>query len=158
MPLLLLIGLVLLGLHFLSSRNMSITASQWAARANEISTVLDTSFLAAGIGPNLRKYLIAQSKVESGNFRSELALKHNNFFGMKWAAWQKVDSVQLYGARWAAPIDLRDAARIQIEYLNRNKYPKEVDSPEQFVQLLASKKYFGDESADKYLKALKSRL
>lgn len=150
---LLLIGLVLLGL-LSRSKVTSLTNSQIQDKANRLTA----AFQAAGFGPNMVRCLVAQSRVESGNYQSELAQKFNNYFGMKWARWQGVGSVTLFGSSWANPASLEDSARIQISYLLRNKYPKEVDSPEQFVSLLQSKKYFGDESAANYLKAIKSRL
>lgn len=52
-------------------------------RANKLELIIRDILKSEGIGLDQRNWIVAQAKHETANFTSNLAVNHNNFFGMK---------------------------------------------------------------------------
>lgn len=124
------------------------------ALINETSGKMLLLLKAGGISDKIARYLVAQSRFETGDFTSPLCRLYNNYFGMKWASWQNVASQM----QWAYPSDLADSIRVQIGWLKRTNFPKDVSNLKEFVSELKARKYFGNESSEVYYNGLNSKL
>jgi len=104
-------------------------------------------------------YIIAQAKLESGNFTSRVFKTDNNYFGMKLpvkrptvAAGPGLMSPE--GNNYARYNSESDSVTDLLLWMEYTKFPVAVDSPEQYTMELKSRNYFGS-SESAYLKNIK---
>lgn len=107
---------------------------------------------------NLLPYMIAQAKHETGNFTSNVYRTHNNLFGMKHPTIRKAVGEQGNAApdgghyqRYASDTD---SVRDLLLWFDARKFPTSVSSPDEYVNQLHQRAYFGDAIAN-YLKGVK---
>lgn len=107
----------------------------------------------------LMPYIIAQAKLESGNFTSRVFKTDNNYFGMKLpvkrptvAAGPGLMSPE--GNNYAHYNSESDSVTDLLLWMEYTKFPVSVDSPEQYTRELKSRNYFGA-SEVVYLKNIK---
>lgn len=104
---------------------------------------------------DLTKYIIAQAKVETGDFSSRLFVVHNNLFGMKNASkrFQLGEPVQGSDFRYYA--NEKESIEDFLLYLDYVKFPIEVNSLADYVTELKARSYF-EEPVNEYLLLMKS--
>jgi uncharacterized FlgJ-related protein len=101
--------------------------------------------------------IIAQAKLESGNFTNRLTRHHNNIFSMQHP--KKRPTTSLCGCARAENRDgyasfssIESAVEDYVLYLEFSKITK-ISTSEEYVRLLKKKKYF-ESSEKKYLRAI----
>ena len=124
---------------------------------------IDWSILNDSEFAQLKPYLIAQAKVESADFQSEIFKKYNNAFGMgcprKRPTTQTGCSEPNYdgGRRVGIYSSPNESLRDQILWLRYTRFPKEVYSTEEFAEQMKKRSYFQTDTLT-YIKALESWL
>jgi hypothetical protein len=106
---------------------------------------------------SLKKYIIAQSKVESANYNSALFLRSNNPFGMKNASKRNQLGFAVSGDPYRHYNSVLEAIQDFTLYLDYVGFPLSVNSPEQYAGNLKRRGYFESDVND-YSNALKSWL
>jgi uncharacterized FlgJ-related protein len=99
------------------------------------------------------------AKHETSNFSSELATKYNNFFGMGFPRDRKAINTgrtdrKVEGQYMSVYKDLNQSVKDFLLWLDYNKFPANLSSPEDFVRVLKDKGYFVD-SAYNYFNGVK---
>lgn len=126
-----------------------------------------------GFNNNAAKIIVAQARLESGHYKSNVFKQNNNMFGMKFvgqplakkgtlapaAERSTHDIATNYYAKYESP---EDSAKDLIERLYEktvadvtSEQLKKTETPEAFAELLKKRGYFGIE-AEKYAKSIKS--
>lgn len=105
----------------------------------------------------IKKYIIAQSKVESANYTSDLFNRSNNAFGMKNAKSRDQLGFSVPGDQYRNYSSLNESVEDFIYYLNYVKFPSMVYSPEEYARKLKDLGYYESNQVD-YANALKSWL
>jgi uncharacterized FlgJ-related protein len=106
-------------------------------------------------------YLVALTKVESGNYTSNLYKKHNNTLGMGCVQRRPTTQIgcseRIYDGGMSKGVykSVNSSVEDLILWLDYNKAPTSFRSVEAFSNWMKSKSYFGV-SADQYTKALKT--
>ena len=118
-------------------------------RANPFNIFDSTKF--AG----LKKFIIAQSKVESGNYTSPLFLRSNNAFGMKNAEFRQQLGYRVPGDQYRHYNSLLESIQDFELYLNSVNFPPGINSPEAYAGQLKRLGYF-EAPLNDYTQALKS--
>lgn len=122
--------------------------SQKTSQFNEISK--------AGY-PNLEKFIIAQSKFETGNFSSPIFKENNNLFGMKLPKSRSTTAIGENRGH-AKFSNTRDSVIDLTMWLNMYKsQAQKITTLSEYVAFLKSKRYFED-SITNYLNGLKKWL
>lgn len=105
---------------------------------------------------NLQKLIIAQSKVESANYTSDLYKRSNNAFGMKNAYLRPQIGFKVFNDPYRHYDSLDESIKDFLLYLNYFNFPTSLTASE-YVSTLKDFGYFESSESD-YLKALKSWL
>lgn len=106
------------------------------------------------------KMIVAQAKLESGNFKNPLTRKHNNVFSMQHPRKRKTTSIGAFATAekrpkiYASYKTVRDAVRDLFLYFEARKIEKTQPSIDIYVKTLKKKKYF-EEKEWKYRRDLK---
>jgi len=102
----------------------------------------------------MRPLIVAQSKVESGNYSSDLFLRANNAFGMKNASRREQLGEKETGTDYRKYSSLSESIQDFILYLNAVKFPTVFDV-NSYVRELKKRGYFESSQSD-YIKAMNS--
>lgn len=128
---------------------------------NNQATLLNKLYLFLTKYRALSPYILAQAKLETANFTSNLYKKTNNAFGMQHpvkrpAVGYESDSFE-GGMERHLQAYRNDTQSIQdlLLWMDYTKFPKRVSGAEQYVRELAIRKYFTAKESD-YLKGLNS--
>ncbi len=125
-------------------------------RQAAISKVIGESEWAA-----LLPFIVAQSKLETKNYTSNVYNQNNNLFGMKVPSQRpflgSVGSKASDGGNYASYSNDVNSVRDYIEWLRYTSFPTRVDGAEHFVRAMKTRGYFTANEVE-YLKALKSWL
>ena len=105
----------------------------------------------------LKKFIIAQSKVETGGYSSGLFLRANNAFGMKNALYRDQYGYKVQGDPYRNYANVLDSIKDFELYLDSVGFPVTVNSAEAYTGNLKRLNYFESPLND-YTKALKSWL
>jgi len=105
---------------------------------------------------DLEPFIIAQSKLESGNFSSPLFLRANNLFGMKNAFIRNQLGYAVLNDHFRYYNSPADSVKDYLIYLDFVNFPL-VDSAEKFVSALKQRNYF-EEDENFYLNGMKKYL
>jgi hypothetical protein len=99
----------------------------------------------SGYTINEQKIIIAQAKLESGNFSSPLYRKSNNAFAIhKWKDSKYALETRIRAEGCACFASYRNVREATLDYLDYRKYksvPRE-ESPQRYVAYIKSKNYF----------------
>lgn len=106
---------------------------------------------------DLKKYIIAQSKVESANYTSDLFKRSNNAFGMKNATSRYQLGFQVPSDQYRHYNSLLDSIQDFEFYLDYVGFPSSVPGIEAYAGNLKRLNYFESDLED-YTRALKSWL
>jgi flagellum-specific peptidoglycan hydrolase FlgJ len=115
---------------------------------DKITMVLTDSM----ISTRVQRIILAQAKLESGNFKNSLSVKHNNIFGMHHSKWDPFSLGNLAKAEgchcFASYSTVEDATRSYLRQIRRMKIPTTTRvTLDDFVSALKSARYFeADES------------
>lgn len=119
----------------------------------EIRAVLNEE----NVDPYVTELLIAQSKLESGNYKNNLT-KYNNVFARHYS---KLDTFAISAgakaeghSRFAIYPSIKDATLSQLWYFRRKKYTFKWESPYQFALELKRKHYY-EAPIEKYIAGLR---
>lgn len=104
----------------------------------------------------LMPYIIAQAKLESGNFTSKVFKTDNNYFGMKLPVKRPTVAagpglLSPEGNHYAHYDSESDSVTDLLLWMEYTKFPVSVDSAETYTRELKSRNYFGS-SETSYLK------
>ena len=105
----------------------------------------------------LKKYILAQARVESANFSSDLYKRSFNAFGMKNAIYRYQYGFQFPGDPYRHYANLLESIQDFEAYLKSQGYPVNVSSVEEYAGNLKRLGYFEAPLGD-YVTALKSWL
>lgn len=108
----------------------------------EISRQIQSQIHNAGYSDNVGNFWAAVSRFETGNFKSNLAVAYNNYFGMKWNGSPSVRFVEIGTNKWANPSSLEDSVSLQIDYMKRKHYATDYKSFYDFVTFMKTVGYF----------------
>lgn len=113
----------------------------------------------AGIQPFNRRLIIAQAKLESGNFKNKLTRKHNNIFAMRHPSRRPTTSLGPLATAekrkgYASYASIEDATRDFLMYLEYVKLQPKYKSTYAYVSDLKRKRYF-ESNLDHYVKGIK---
>lgn len=140
------IGALLVKLRFLKA---SPTNSKWIALLITFKTLLN------GYPLRYAKWIIAQSKGESGLYASTVS-KQNNIFGLRCSSKRKkyysecVNNYALYS-------NVYDCINDYFDLLRYNTFPTNIRTVGEFVEALKDKRYF-EASTEQYLRMINSHL
>jgi len=104
------------------------------------------------------KMVVAQSKLETAGYTSNLAKNFNNLFGMRPAQKRKVHYQGIentVNGEFAAYSSAYNSITDYLALVKSNNMPKDFANTDEFVIWLKSKGYFTETTAN-YLKAIKS--
>lgn len=109
---------------------------------------------------HLLPYIIAQAKLESANFTSDLFKKENNMFGMNEVKDRQTTQIgrssKQYEGMWKGKyFNLSKSALDQLLYLRSTKFPANEQSLMTFAENMKQRGYFTGDST-KYYNALNS--
>lgn len=104
----------------------------------------------------LQKFIIAQSKVESANYSSDLFKRSNNAFGMKNATQRGQLGYSVAGTDYRYYNSLSESINDFVLWLNYTNFPIVTDV-NSYARALKDRGYFESSQAD-YIKALNSWL
>jgi hypothetical protein len=148
-PLLVLMGVFLFIYLLLKMKKKIETSNHW--------TVLDTLGL-AGVQANLRPFILAQAMHESNNFRSAVFLRCNNAFGYNYVPGNTFQLGKDAITNYAKYASLKNNVLDLAGYYNRRKLKfAAVVTPEEFVHVLKTERYFEDTETN-YLRGVKGWL
>jgi len=102
----------------------------------------------------MRPLIVAQSKVESGNYSSDLFKRSNNAFGMKNASRRDQLGSPEAGTDYRKYSSLSESIQDFVLYLNAVKFPTVFDVSS-YVRELKKRGYFESSQSD-YIKAMES--
>ena len=105
---------------------------------------------------SLKPFVIAQSKVESANYTSDLFKRANNAFGMKNANFRSQLGKSVPGTDYRYYNSLEDSIKDFVLYLDYVNFPI-VSDVNSYVRNLKERNYFESDQTD-YINALKSWL
>ena len=106
---------------------------------------------------NLKKYIIAQSKVESANYSSPLFLRANNAFGMKNALYRTQLGEKVYSDPYRYYENLEESIDDFLLYLDFVDFPLKVENTTDYAFNLKKLGYYESDPND-YVRALNSWL
>ncbi len=93
----------------------------------------------------LRPYVIAQSKHETNNYRSNVFDKYNNLFGMKNASFRMQYGKNVDSTDYRVYVSSAQSIKDLLLYFDYVGFPKSVQSVDQYVQELKHRDYFEDD-------------
>lgn len=104
----------------------------------------------------LYPYIVAQGKLESGNFSSRVFKTNNNYFGMKLPTKRPTTAIGAglmspEGNNYANYSSESDSVQDLLLWMDYTKFPLAVEDSNQYVTELKKRNYFGS-SAEAYLK------
>lgn len=102
---------------------------------------------------NLRRYVLAQAKHETGNFKSRVYNQNNNAFGMKNPEKRTTTSLGGDNNNYAQYASVGDSLQDLFLWFDMVDFPTHVVNEDEYAFLLKSSAYFQD-SLDNYSSAL----
>lgn len=104
----------------------------------------------------LYPYIVAQAKLETGNFTSRVFKENKNYFGMKMPRVRPTVAIQEglkspEGNNYAAYKSESDSVTDLLLWMEYTRFPVSVDNSETYVRQLKQRNYFGS-SEISYLK------
>jgi len=143
------LGLLLFVVSRVSASGRTNPQSQLSP--DQISQVILDTVQAGGYGNSIAQYLVYVSKMETAKWSSRLFRTNLNLWGMKTPQTRDTTALNKGSSdTWAKYDTVRNAARDIVLYLDEFNYPKQVNSLEDFVTIMKSKGYFGNESFESY--------
>jgi uncharacterized FlgJ-related protein len=136
---------------------LTIGLSGWVLFRRKKSLSNSFDYLNKSRYSGLKKYIIAQSKLESANYKSALFLRSNNPFGMKNASKRVQLGYPVPGDPYRHYNNLLEAIQDFELYLDYVRFPEVVNSPEMYAGNLKRLNYFESDLKD-YVTGLKSWL
>lgn len=116
--------------------------------------------LECGYDSTMAKLLVAQSRHETGNWKSKLSRKANNVFGMH-KAKKNTRAIGVMvaekGNRFAMYATVEDSTLEALEWLSKKDCPFKFKNSNEYAKWLKSKGYYEDSVAN-YSNALKAHL
>lgn len=112
--------------------------------------------LKKGYSMSTCKMVVAQSRLESANYGSDLAKRANNIFGMR-PAKHRERHYQFVTNNYAGYSSVYNSVTDYFALANKNGMPKNFDNIQEFAEYLKSTGYYTTSEAT-YLQALKSWL
>ena len=101
--------------------------------------------VAHGVAYEAARIILAQAKLESGHFSSDIFLENNNPFGMKQAKSRETTAVGTHRGHAVYPT-LEHAVKDYILWMQCAGISTQETCPVKYVELLNMKKYFEDSS------------
>jgi hypothetical protein len=111
-----------------------------------------TMLLTHGVGLEAAKIILAQAKLESGHFSSDIFLENNNPFGMKQARSRETTAVGTHRGHAVYPT-VEHAVKDYILWMQCTGVSMQETCPIKYVELLNMKKYFED-SSKRYIRGI----
>jgi len=105
---------------------------------------------------SLEPYILAQIKVETGNYKSRLFKEAKNLFGMRCAKIREQKRLACFN-EYAVFARYEDSVNDYLYWLEYSDFPEKVTGVSMFVYELKKRKYFED-SYDNYLRLMKTFL
>lgn len=109
-----------------------------------------TQVLASSPYSGYVEYWLAVSKMETGNWTSELFKMYYNPWGMKMPKVRPTTATAQTPKGWAIYSNLYEASKDILLWMEYGKFPKHITSLESFINALKTKGYF-EEPINKYL-------
>jgi hypothetical protein len=111
-----------------------------------------TMLITHGVGYEAAKIILAQAKLESGHFSSDIFLENNNPFGMKQARSRETTAVGTHRGHAVYPT-VEHAVKDYILWMQCAGISMQETCPVKYVELLNMKKYFED-SSRRYIRGI----
>jgi uncharacterized FlgJ-related protein len=130
-----------------------------SAQSHKIDSTIKAVLAEHNVPPFTTKLLVAQAKLESGNYTNKLFLKHNNLYGMMHPKRRKTTS---FGSRaraegragYAQYKTIEDSVKDMLLYMQYKEHPLRYKSAYSYVHTIKSKGFFTAPEAE-YLAGLK---
>lgn len=141
-----------LGVYALSRRTKN-GANQTAPfnNPNEVTQLILNAVQNSGYSYRIAQYWVYVSKMETAKWTSNLFLKNHNLWGMKTPQKRQTTATNKgMPDTWAKYANVAESAKDIVYYMIEFNYPTSVDSLEDFISIMQSKGYFGNESFESY--------
>lgn len=155
-----LIWLLLIFVLHTNAQNQSVEVKSFTKNVHVYEKRIFNLSLEFGADTLTAKMIVAQAKLESGNFKNPLTRKHNNVFSMQHPKRRKTTSIGAFATAekrpkiYASYKTVRDAVRDLFLYFEARKIEKTQPSIDSYVKILKKKKFY-ESSEQSYKKALK---